>query len=188
MNLRFRKCRCLPFPSDAKSSWHFHAHMKIIVVYVRLLRLGSFIYSVVAGSRRRSTMIHWRSGMAHQPPLPWSENTMAPKHLISWFPHPTSCFCCSQQTTAALLQASASDMKVRLTDRSVCYRHIYTWPLDSDLLVLVWCEFQVWKWSQTHVLILVSQSMAVAMATPSPLALGSLLHVNLDTHLVMKSQ
>lgn len=59
-------------------------------------------------------MTHWKSGMAPQLPLPWLVNTMAPKHLISWFPHPTSCSCCLLLTTVALQQASASDMKVRL--------------------------------------------------------------------------
>lgn len=170
----------------------------------------------VLGSKLRSTMTHWKYGMAPQRPLLWSVNTMAPKHLISWFPPPTSCSCCSLQTTAALQQASASDMKVRLIDwliemfgrqteslagthtQQQCFvqcslsanqlKKIHSPSWLSGICASSICDPQVWKWSQTLVSILVSLSMAVAMAAAFQLAPVSHLHVTQDTHWVIRSQ
>lgn len=189
-----------------------------------------FVFSFLLGFRLRSTMTHWKSGMAPQPPLHWLVNTMAPKHLISWFPRPTSCSCCSRQTTVARQQASASDMKVRLICGPIgmftlwiACRHSYrtakcvfffpmfsefrlepalkyvithtrvhssSWPCFSAVCacVIVWCDSQVWKWSQTLVSIPASQSMVVAMAAAFPSAPASHLHVTQDTHWVIRSQ
>lgn len=49
-----------------------------VIVHVYLICL-----CVCLGSRLRSTMTHWKSGMDHQPLLPSSVNITAPKHLIS---------------------------------------------------------------------------------------------------------
>lgn len=76
---------------------------------------------VCPGFRQRLTTIPWKSETDPQPRLHWSANTTAPKHLISWFPHPTSCSCCSPQTTAAPRRASVSDMRVRLIE-------VFGWP------------------------------------------------------------
>lgn len=162
---------------------------------------------VFLGSRLRSIMTHWKSEMVPQHLLPWLANTTAPKHLISWFRHPMSCSCYSPQTTAVLQQASASDMKVRLLDwlLEIFARCLLHGSQDScaggitpcTLLhspfwllwhVFLWCDFQVWKWSQTLVLILVSLSMDVAMAAAFPPAPMCHLHVTQDTHWVIRSQ
>lgn len=60
--------------------------------------------------------------------------------------------------------------------------------LVSVVFVIMWYDFQVWKWNQTLVLILASQSMVVAMAAAFRLAPVSRLHVTQDTHQVIRSQ
>lgn len=160
---------------------------------------------VFLGSRLRSIMTHWKSEMVPQHLLPWLVNTTAPKHLISWFRHQMSSSCCSPQTTAVLQQASASDMKVRLfwlTFQSICQMlahrtvvlvelpraHFGSHPFGSCGMCFMWCDFQVWEWSQTLVLILASLSMDVAMAAAFPPAPVCHLHVTQDTHWVIRSQ
>lgn len=183
-------------------------HMNVSFVYFRYCNCAWFLCcGVFLGSRLRSIMTHWKSEMVPQHLLPWLVNTMEPKHLISWFRHPMSCSCCSPQTTAVLQQASASDMKVSVFDWLL---EIFAWGLlhgsqdyyaggitPCTLLhspfwllwyVFLWCDFQVWKWSQTLVLILVSLSMDVAMAAAFPLAPMCHLHVTQDTHWVIRSQ
>lgn len=64
------------------------------------------------GSRLRSTMTLWKFATVPLHRLPWLVNTMVPRPLISSFPLPTCSSCCLLPTTAALPQASASDMKV----------------------------------------------------------------------------
>lgn len=123
-------------------------------VFVRFIHTFLFCF-VFSGSRQRSTMTHWRSGMGRRPPPPWLANTMAPRHLISWFPHPTSCSCCSPQTTVVLQQASASDMKVRLikqTEKNVFRKHFTLTILILLFLcfcVIFRCENGVWLVSRS---------------------------------------
>lgn len=95
---------------------------------------------VCPGFRQRLTTIPWKSETDPQPRLHWSANTTAPKHLISWFPHPTSCSCCSPQTTAAPRRASVSDMRVRLIEVFGRPTKIHTCAREAWMFVM-WSEY-----------------------------------------------
>lgn len=93
------------------------------------------------GSRLRSTMTLWKSGMVPLLRLPWLVNTMVPRPLISWFPLPTCSSCCLPPTTAVLRQASASDMKVSpvyWSQEALCPRSNYPEHVDAPVVWLLW--------------------------------------------------